>query len=108
MTCREFQERLGDLFERRLPPIERREVQAHLLRCPECARSRRGYEKMVALTRAAYAPRPGDPEAAPPEEMVGRILAAARSKRSPSARWGLVQLISGIAASPLIVFYLGH
>jgi len=108
MTCREFDERLGDLLERRLPAIERGEAQAHLLRCPECARSRRSYETTVALARAAYAPRPGDPETAPPEEMVRRILAAARPKRSPSALWGLVQLISGIAASQLIVFYLGH
>jgi anti-sigma factor RsiW len=107
MTCRDFHDRLGDLFEGRLAQGERGEARAHLLRCADCSRSRRSYETTVTLARAAYEPR-GPAETTLPEDLVERILAAARPKRSPSAAWGLVQLISGIAASQLIVFYLSH
>ncbi len=108
LTCRGFHDLVGDFVEGALSPARRREAAEHLLSCRDCARSRRIYEKTVALARAAYST-PG-PEKAPalPADLVGKILAAARPKRAPSAAWGLVQLISGIAASQLIVFYLGH
>lgn len=107
MTCRDFHDRLGDLFDGQLTPEERREARGHLLLCRDCSRSRRSYAATVALARAACEspPSAGKPI---PEDLVERTLAAARPKRSPSAAWGLVQLISGIAASQLIVFYLGH
>ena len=106
MTCQEFERRLGDLFEERLAPGERRETRTHLLRCRGCALSRRRYEQTVALARAAY-----DREEPPPpvpEEMIRSILAALRPERPASAIRGLVHLISGIAASQLVVFYLGR
>jgi hypothetical protein len=104
MTCREFERRLGDLFEERLAPGKRRKTRAHMLRCCGCALSRRRYEETIALARAAY-----DREELPPapEEMVRSILAAVRPRASSAIR-GLVHLISGIAASQLIVFYLGR
>jgi len=106
MTCQEFERRLGDLFEERLAPHERRQARAHLLRCRACALARSGYEETVALARAAY----GSEEPPPPvpDELVRRILAALRPKHSAPAIRGFVHLISGIAASQLVVFYLGR
>jgi anti-sigma factor RsiW len=108
MTCRDLHDCLGDLLDGSLAPARRREAHVHLLQCADCSRSRESYVATVALARAVYAPDVSSAQQDIPEDLVGQILAAARPHRSPAAVWGLVQLISGIAASQLIVFYLGH
>jgi anti-sigma factor RsiW len=107
LTCRELIGRLADFSCGDLPAAEARESKRHLTRCESCAGYWRSYRTTVALARAAYANRnAGPPEI--PEELVRGILAAARSRPaglSPRA-WRLVHLLSGIAAAPIVAFYL--
>jgi predicted anti-sigma-YlaC factor YlaD len=85
-----------------------RECRRHLARCPSCAAYRQSYRAAVALAREAYRSPAGAERAELPEVLIAEILAAARrrlSDLSPRA-WHLVHLLSGIAAGPLLAFYL--
>jgi hypothetical protein len=62
----------------------------------------------VEIAREAYRVPAEAGETELPEAMIGRILAAARTRfsvRTPRA-WHLVHLLSGIAAGPLLAFCL--
>ena len=105
MTCREVIGGLADLSGGELPAGEARESKRHLARCAPCAAYWRSYRTTVALEREAYRD-VVPPEV--PEDFVRAVLAAARprlSRFSPRA-WHLVHLLSGVAAAPLIAFYL--
>jgi anti-sigma factor RsiW len=100
--------RLADLSCGDLAPREMRESKRHLVRCQSCAAYRRSYRATVELARQAYRVPGGAEETELPEALIGGILAAARTRLSglsPRA-WHLVHLLSGIAAGPLIAFYL--
>ncbi|MBR1917183.1 MAG: zf-HC2 domain-containing protein [Bacteroidaceae bacterium] len=47
MTCKEFNDRLADLFDKEVKPQAREEMEQHMSRCPEC---RTAYEEL----RTAY------------------------------------------------------
>jgi anti-sigma factor RsiW len=105
MTCRGLIARLGELPRGGRAPEEIRESQRHLGRCGSCAAYRRSYLATVDLARAAF---PAEGRAEMPEALVGEILAASRrmfSRSSPRARY-LVHLLAGVAAGPLLAFYL--
>ena len=97
--------RLTGLSSGELPAGEARESKRHLARCGPCAGYWKSYRTTVALEREAC--RDVGPREAP-EDFVRAILAAHRTRLaglSPRA-WHLVHLLSGIAAAPLIAFYL--
>ena len=96
---------LADLSGGELPAGEARESKRHLARCAPCAGYWRGYRTTVELEREAY--RDVGPQELP-EDLVGAILAVARRRLSgiPPRAWHLVHLLSGIAAAPLVAFYL--
>ena len=105
MTCREVIGGLEGLSGGGLPAGEARESKRHLARCAPCAGYWKSYRTTVALEREAY--RDVGPQEVP-EDFVRAVMAAARpglSQSSPRA-WHLVHLLSGIAAAPLIAFYL--
>ncbi len=104
LTCRGLVARLTDLSCGDLTLSEERESKRHLARCESCASYWRTYRTTVALERQAYR----EPDAGwgeMPAELARRILAAARSPGSSLPRH-LVHLLSGIAAGPLLAFYL--
>jgi anti-sigma factor RsiW len=105
LTCREVVGRLTDLASGDIAAGEARESKRHLARCESCAGYWRSYRVTVALESEAY--RDVGPQEIP-EDFVRATLGAARpllSGLSPRA-WHLVHLLSGIAAAPLIAFYL--
>jgi anti-sigma factor RsiW len=104
LTCRGLIDRLTDFSCGDLPLSEERETKRHLARCESCASYWRSYRTMVALERQAYR-EPGAGWGEMPVELAREILAAARSLGS-SLPWHLVHLLSGIAAAPLLAFYL--
>ena len=104
LTCRGLVARLTDFSCGDLTLSEERESKRHLARCESCASYWRTYRTTVALEREAYR----EPDAGwgeMPAELARKILAAARSLGS-SLPWHLVPLLSGIAAGPLLAFYL--
>ena len=108
LTCRGLIARLDDLSRGDLEPKEVRESKRHLARCRSCAAYRRSYRSTVELAREAYRPASGADGAEMPEALIGEILSAARTRLSgfsPRARY-LVHLLAGVAAGPLIAFYL--
>ena len=105
MTCREVIGGLGELSSGELPAGEARESKRHLARCEPCAGYWKSYRTTVALEREAY--RDVGPQELP-EDLVAAILAAVRPRLpgfSPRA-WRVAHLLSGVAAAPLIAFYL--
>ncbi len=103
LTCRELVARLTNLSCGDLTVSQERESRRHLARCESCSSYWRSYQTTVALAREAYR-EPGAGWGEMPPKLARRIFAAARS-RGPSA-WQLVHLLSGIAAGPLLAFYL--
>ncbi len=101
MTCREVIGGLADLSGGELPAGEARQSKRHLARCASCAGYWKSYRTTVALEREAY--RVVRPQEVP-EGLVDAILAAARPLSSRACH--LVHLLSGVAAAPLIAFYL--
>jgi anti-sigma factor RsiW len=105
LTCREVIGGLGEFSGGELLAGEAKESKRHLARCAPCARYWKSYRTTVALEREAY--RDVGPQEMP-EDLVAAILAAWRPRLpgfSPRA-WHLVHLLSGVAAAPLIAFYL--
>jgi anti-sigma factor RsiW len=105
LTCRGLVARLTDFSCGDLTLSEERESKRHLARCESCASYWRTYRTTVALEREAYR----EPDAGwgeMPAELARRILAAARSRGPSPSAWHLVHLLSGIAAGPLLAFYL--
>lgn len=107
LTCRELVTRLTDRSSGDVTPSEERESKRHLARCESCASYWRSYRTTVALAREAYR-EAGAGRGEMPAELARRILAAARSRGffSSFTAWHLVRLLSGIAAGPLLAFYL--
>jgi hypothetical protein len=105
LSCRGAISRMGNLEGCDLAASQRRETARHLRRCRDCRSYWRSYRTTVSLTRAAFrSDEPGGLET--PEDFVGKTLAAARRL----ARWPssgcVVHLLSGIAAAPLLAFWL--
>jgi anti-sigma factor RsiW len=105
LTCRGLVARLTDLSCGDLTPSQERESKRHLARCESCASYWRSYRTTVALEREAYR-EPGAGWKEIPAELAKDILAAVRSRGSSLPAWHLVHLLSGIAAGPLLAFYL--
>ncbi len=106
LTCRETIDRLGELESRDLAPAERRETKRHLAGCEDCLAYWRSYRTTVALERAAYSEEdPADLEI--PEALVREVLASAPTVPGFLASAGyVVHILSGIAAAPLLAFWL--
>ncbi len=105
LTCRDLVSRVTDLSCGDLTVSQERESRRHLARCESCASYWRSYQTTVALAREAYR-EPGAGWGEMPPKLVRNILAAARSRSFSPAAWHLVPLFSGIAAGPLLAFYL--
>jgi anti-sigma factor RsiW len=105
LTCRELVSRLTDLSCGDLAVAQQRESKRHLARCESCASYWRSYRTTVALAREAYS-EPGAGCGEIPPKLARGILAAARSRGPSPLAWRLVHLLSGIAAGPLLAFYL--
>jgi anti-sigma factor RsiW len=100
--------RLADLSCGDLTPERMRESKRHLARCRSCAAYRQTYRATVDLAREAFRPPEPAGGAELPEAVIGRILAAARTRLSVLSprTLHLVHLLSGIAAGPLLAFCL--
>jgi anti-sigma factor RsiW len=105
LTCRGLVARLTDFSCGDLSLSQVRESKRHFARCESCASYWRSYRTTVALEREAYR-EPGAGWGEVPAELAREILAAARSLHSSLPAWHLVHLLSGIAAGPLLAFYL--
>lgn len=104
LNCREFLSRVTDFSCGDLAVPQMRETKRHLVRCASCASYWTSYRATVALARQAYGE---SDQARIPEDLVSEILAAARTApRSFSPVWQVVHLLSGVAAAPLLAFYL--
>ena len=108
LTCRDVIAVLADLSGGDLAPGRMRESKRHLAACRSCAAYRRTYRATVRLAREAYCSPEEAGRAELPEAMIGRILAAARCQPSVrrSRAWHVVNLLSGIAAGPVLAFCL--
>lgn len=107
LTCREAISRLGDLEAGELDLSEKREIERHLTGCGCCLSYWKSYRTTVALARSACS----DGSSLPmPEGLTRRILDSAsfRSQVSGFRKpvFHVVHLLSGIAAAPLLVFWL--
>ena len=106
LNCREFISGVTELSCGSLAAAAERDTKRHLAQCGSCASYWRSYRTAVALARRAYCL--PDPETAEtPEDLVNSVLLAARARRAgASGAWRLVNLLSGIAAAPLLAFCL--
>jgi hypothetical protein len=101
LSCRGAISRLGNLEDGDLAASPRRETAGHLRRCRDCRSYWRSYRTTVSLTRAAFrSDEPGGLET--PEDFVGKTRRLARWASSGC----VVHLLSGIAAAPLLAFWL--
>ncbi len=105
LSCREAVSRLADLEARELDLGEKRETERHLAGCGSCLSYRKSYRTTVALARRACSE--GDACDLPmPEGLTRRILDAIRTGRRSRPAFHVVHLLSGIAAAPLLAFWL--
>lgn len=106
LTCRQAISRLEAHESGELVPTDRLETKRHLVRCESCLSYRRSYRVAVALGRAAYGrDDPADLEM--PDELARRILARTNARWAVLASAGhVIHILSGIAAAPLIAFWL--
>ena len=109
LTCREAISRLGDLEVGELDLGEKREMERHLTECRSCLSFWESYRTTIALARRACSQ--GDARDFPmPEGLTRKILDSVRFKFQVSAfrkpGFHVVHLLSGIAAAPLIAFWL--
>lgn len=79
MTCREFTAFIADFLDGGLPAAQRRQFEAHLERCGNCARYLESYRQSMALGKRAFDDRDADLPADVPEELVDAILRARRT-----------------------------
>jgi hypothetical protein len=107
LTCREAISRLGDLEAGELDLAEKREIERHLAGCGCCLSYWKSYRTTVSLARRAYLDGNGLPM---PEGLTRRILDSASFRFQASGFrkpvFHVVHLLSGIAAAPLLVFWL--
>jgi hypothetical protein len=107
LTCREAVSRLGGLEAGELDLAEKRETERHLAACGCCLSYWKGYRTTVSLARRAYPDGNGLPM---PEGLTRRILDSASFRSSVSGLrkpvFHVIHLLSGIAAAPLLVFWL--
>jgi anti-sigma factor RsiW len=107
VNCREAKDILWDLYEGTLPEGVRREVQAHLGACPECARA----AAECRLVSDALSPRPmlRAPEAAT-AAVLERVRPIARRRRALNwvRRNGLTEACLCAAAVLLFLGVLGY
>lgn len=104
LSCREAIFRLGDFEGGELDPGTRRETERHLASCGSCLSYRKSYRTTVALARRACSE--GDADLPMPEGLTRRILDAVRIGFRSRPVFHVVHLLSGIAAAPLLVFWL--
>ena len=109
LTCREALSRLGDLEAGDIRDRDKREVERHLARCGSCLSYWRSYRTTAALARRAFSD--GDPrDLSMPEGLMSRILDSAgfrfRVSGFRKSAFHVVHLLSGIAAAPLLAFWL--
>jgi hypothetical protein len=101
LSCRELVSRLGDCLDPGSSPTLESAAAGHLDACPDCQAYAASYRTTVALARSVLREtEPGSTDV--PEELVEAILA---SRSIPY--WRVINLLSGVAASPLLVFALG-
>jgi len=107
LTCRQAISRLTDVETGDLAAPERRATKRHLAACDGCLAYWRSYRTTVALERRAYDGEQAASDLVASEDLVRRILAAARNAPAflASARYA-IHVLSGIAAAPLIAFWL--
>ena len=106
LTCRDAISRLADLEDGELARADRQNTRRHLAGCEGCLPYWRSYRTTVALARRAYSEEdPANLEM--PEELVGEVLAHARtlSRFLASARYAF-HVLSGVAAAPLLALWL--
>jgi anti-sigma factor RsiW len=109
LTCQEAISRLADLEVGELDVGEKRGMERHLAGCRSCLSYWQSYRTTVALARRACSEE--DARNLPmPEDLSRRILDRAgfgfqvSGFRKPVLH--VVHLLSGIAAAPLLVFWL--
>jgi hypothetical protein len=101
LSCQQLVSRLGDWLDTDSSPSLRSSATVHLDACLDCEAYAASYRTTVALARLVLREtETGSPDL--PEELVEAILA---SRSTPY--WRVVNLLSGVAASPLLVFALG-
>jgi anti-sigma factor RsiW len=79
MTCRELIEFLWRYTEDDLTPAERATFDAHLARCPHCAKYVQSYQETIQIGKVTLAPSEETVPTEVPEDLIKAILAA-RSK----------------------------
>jgi putative zinc finger protein len=105
LSCREAVSRLGDFGAGELAGGKKRETARHLARCASCLSYWRSYRTTIALARRAFSE--GNPrDLSLPEGLARRILDAARFRARSKPVFYVVHLLSGIAAAPLLAFWL--
>ncbi len=79
ITCREFEDFLGDYLEGRLAWGARWRFRLHMWMCPECRRYLRSFRRSLELGRRVFAePDESVPSEVPPE-LLRAVLAAVRT-----------------------------
>ncbi len=105
LSCREALSRLADLEAGGLDRAEKRETERHLAGCRCCLSYWRSYRTTVALARRACSE--GDARDLPmPEGLIRRILDVIRNRPRSKPVFHIVHLLSGVAAAPLLAFWL--
>ncbi len=98
MTCQRCRERLSDLLEGGLDPVEENEVQAHLAECDDCALSLEQIRGVVEAVRSL-------PEVEPPEDLRERLRVIPEDVEAETAPiWRRTRhLFVGVAAAAALV-----
>jgi anti-sigma factor RsiW len=78
MTCRELISLLSLYHDGELPPRQRVRADGHLALCEKCAGYLRGYERTIVLIEGSVEDPRASAKAKLREDLVQRILAAAR------------------------------
>ncbi len=92
MRCQELHRKMSLALDGRLPPGERRQLDAHLDSCPACAREWRSWQEIDRLFAGA-------PMMPPPEDLAERIMVRIRQRPERRALGpALITLALGLAA----------